>query len=153
MIAALAAGFFACSTLPSSAADGPLAPFAGNFAGAGKVTLRDGASERIRCRSTNAASGKTVNLRVTCAGDSYKFELASDLTVEGNAISGSWNESTRGVVGTVSGRINGTSIAATASALGITAALSVRASGNSLSVSINSPGAEVQQVAVTMAKR
>ena len=52
--------------------------------------------ERIRC-NTNAAKGNALALSMRCASDSYKFDLGS-ASREGTNISGSWNETSRGVV-------------------------------------------------------
>src|SRR5438445_10191569 len=90
----------------AQAAENPFAHFAGNWTGQGKITVQNGSSERIRCRGTYRAgeSGMTLSLSLRCASDSYKFELASDVTYDGGAISGSWNETTRQVNGSLSGR-------------------------------------------------
>jgi hypothetical protein len=137
---------------PAQSADGPLAAFAGNWSGAGKITVQNGASERIRCRATNSASGNSLSLNMRCASDSYRFELGSEISSDGQSISGTWNETSRGVYGNVSGRMSGNHIQASASAVGVNASLSIRTSGNSLSVAIRSPGSEVSEVSVSMAK-
>lgn len=149
---ATAASLLVFAAPPTHAADGPLSHFAGNWSGGGKITVRDGSSERIRCRSNNTASGNTLNLGLRCASDSYKFELASDITYDGGNVSGSWNETTRGVVGSISGKASANNIQATASAVGFSAGLSVRSSGNSLSVSIRSPGSEISEVSISMSR-
>jgi hypothetical protein len=136
----------------AAAADGPLAHFAGNWSGSGKITVQNGTSERIRCRSSNTASGNALALSMRCASDSYKFDLSSDIAAEGTSISGSWNETSRGVIGALSGKISGNNITATATSVAVTAALSIRTSGNALTVSIRSPGSEVSEVAVSMAR-
>jgi hypothetical protein len=150
---AIAAGLLALANRPA-AADGPLTHFGGSWSGGGKITVQNGSSERIRCRSSNGsnASGNAMSMNLRCASDSYKFELASDITSNGNNISGSWNETTRGVVGSLSGKVNGSNIQATANAVGFNASLAIRASGNSLSVSIRSPGSEISEVAISMTK-
>jgi hypothetical protein len=136
----------------AKSADGPLAHFAGNWSGNGKITVKDGTSERIRCRSHNTASGNALALSMRCASDSYKFDLGSDIAAEGANISGSWNETSRGVIGSLSGKISGSNITATATSVSVTAALLIRTSGNALSVSIRSPGSEISEVSVTMAR-
>ena len=118
---AVTAGLLVFAVDTSQAADGPLAQFAGSWSGAGKITVQNGSSERIRCRSSNNASGKAMTLSLRCASDSYKFELASDITSDGSNISGSWNETTRGVVGSLSGRATASNIQATANAVGFNA--------------------------------
>jgi hypothetical protein len=147
---ALSLGFF--NTQIAAAADGPLAHFAGSWSGSGKIVVKDGASERIRCRSTNSSKGDGLTLSLRCASDSYKFELASDISYEGGKISGSWNETSRGVVGSLSGKATASNIQATAEAIGFSAGLSIRATGNSMAVSIRSPGSEISEVSITMAK-
>jgi hypothetical protein len=136
----------------TAAAEGPLAHFAGHWSGNGKIVVKDGASERIRCRSTNASSRNGLTLSLRCASDSYKFELASDISYEGGNISGSWNETSRGVVGSLSGKATASNIQATAQAIGFTAGLAIRASGNSMAVSIRSPGSEISEVSISMTK-
>jgi hypothetical protein len=147
---AVTVGLLAFVPQTSKAADGPLAHFAGTWSGNGKITVQNGSSERIRCRSSNTASGNSLNLTLRCASDSYKFELASDITEDGGNISGSWNETTRGVTGSLTGKATGNTIQATANAVGFNAGLAVRSSGNSLSVSIRSPGSEISEVSVSM---
>ena len=151
---AISASLAVFTTQPSKAAEGPLAHFAGNWSGGGKITVQNGSSERIRCRSSNGnnASGNALSMNLRCASDSYKFELASDINSDGSNISGSWNETTRGVMGSLSGKVTANNIQATANAVGFSASLAIRASGNSLSVSIRSPGAEISEVSVSMTK-
>src|SRR6478672_3472905 len=88
------------------AQSGPFAGMAGNWSGGGTVTLDDGSSERIRCRATYAvgAGGSGLNQSLTCASDSYRFILSSNVVAQGNALSGTWSESSRGVSGSLEGR-------------------------------------------------
>jgi hypothetical protein len=152
--AALTAGLLSFAIETSQAADGLLAQFAGSWTGAGKITVQNGSSERIRCRSSNGhnTSGNAMSMNLRCASDSYRFELASDINSDGNNISGSWNETTRGVVGSLSGKVNGNNIQATANAVGFNASLAIRSSGGSLTVLIRSPGSEISEVAISMTK-
>ena len=124
----------------------------GNWSGGGNITLANGEKERIRCRATYIPVASNVKITLRCASDSYKFELASDISYEGGKISGSWNETSRGVVGSLTGKATATNISATAQAIGFTADLSIRASGNSLAVSIRSPGSEISEVAISMSR-
>jgi hypothetical protein len=148
---AIVAGLLGLTIQTSNAAD-PLAHFAGAWSGNGKITVQNGSSERIRCRATNTSSGNALALSLRCASDSYKFELASDITYDGGNISGSWNETTRGVMGSLTGKATANNITATANAVGFNAALAIRSSGNTLSVSIRSPGSEISEVAITMGR-
>ena len=147
----MTAGLLAFAAGTSKAA-GPLAPFSGNWLGNGTITPMNGAPERIRCRSTNRAEDRSLTLSLRCASDSYKFEFTSDVSSEGGNISGSWNEVTRGIFGQLAGRIAGGRIVATAAAVGVSASVSITVHGNSLSVSIRSPGSEISEVSVSMSR-
>jgi hypothetical protein len=116
---------------------------AGSWSGGGTVTLDDGSSERIRCRATYAVgeSGAGLNQSLTCASDSYKFNLASNVIAEGGALSGTWSESSRGVSGTLSGHGSNGSFQVVASAPGFTANISLTTRGNKQSVVIRSESA------------
>lgn len=111
---------------------------AGVWSGAGTVTLDDGSTERIRCRETAAvgAGGTGLNLTLTCASDSYKFDLSGNVVSDRGALSGSWSESSRGITGSLEGRGAGGSIQVVANAAGFTASLSVATRGNRQSVAI-----------------
>jgi len=122
----------------SYAQSGPFAGMAGNWSGGGTVTLDDGSSERIRCRATYAvgAGGTGLNQSLTCASDSYRFILSSNVVAQGNALSGTWSESSRGVNGTLEGRGSNGNFQVVASAPGFTASLSLATRGNKQSVAI-----------------
>ena len=153
-IIAVTLGLLAFAAGPAQSAENPFAGFTGSWSGNGKITAKDGGSERIRCRGTYRANeaGTTLSLSLRCAGDSYKFEIASDITYSGGNLSGSWNETSRQVYGSISGRATANSIQAQASAVGFNAALAITTRGNSQSVVIRSPGSEISEVSVTMAR-
>jgi hypothetical protein len=135
-----AVAFFVVSSSPSYAQSGPFAGLAGNWSGGGTVTLDDGSTERIRCRATYAvgAGGNGLNQSLTCASDSYRFNLSSNVRAEGGSLSGTWSESSRGVNGNLEGRASGGSFQIVATAPGFTANLSLTTRGNKQSVVIKS---------------
>src|SRR5471032_2332793 len=92
-----------CCGSASYAQSGPFTGLAGVWSGGGTITLDDGSSERIRCRATYAvgAGGAGLNQTLTCASDSYKFNLSSNVVAQGSTLSGTWSESSRGVSGTL----------------------------------------------------
>ncbi len=122
----------------SYAQSGPFAGMAGNWSGGGTVALDEGATERIRCRATYAvgAGGTGLNLSLTCASDSYKFNLSGNVIAEGGALSGTWSESSRGVAGTLSGRGSNGNLQVVANAPGFSASISLTTRGNRQSVVI-----------------
>jgi hypothetical protein len=131
------------SSAPSHAQSGPFNGLAGVWSGGGTVTLDDGSSERIRCRATYAVGegGRGLNQTLTCASDSYKFDLRANVLAEGNAITGSWSEMSRNISGTIQGSGSGGVIQVTASAAGFNAAISLTTRGNRQSVVIRSESA------------
>jgi len=127
----------------SHAQSGPFTGMAGNWSGGGTVTLDDGSSERIRCRATYAvgAGGNGLNQSLTCASDSYRFNLSSNVVAQGGALSGTWSESSRNINGNLEGRASGGNFQVIATAPGFTANLSLTTRGNKQSVLIKSDSA------------
>lgn len=140
LIFAAAAMLIACSWNSASHAQagGPFAGMAGVWSGAGTVTLDDGSTERIRCRATYAvgAGGNGLQQTLTCASDSYKFNLSSNVTAQGSAISGTWSEASRNINGNIEGRTAGGVVQVIASAPGFSANISLTTRGNKQSVVI-----------------
>jgi hypothetical protein len=138
---------------PSQAAD-PFANFTGSWSGNGTITAQNGTRERIRCRGSVRPKDSVNNIALSlrCASDSYKFELASDISYDGGNISGSWNETTRQVYGQLSGRATNNSIQAQVASVGFNATLAMNARGNNQSVSIRAPGSEITEVSVSLAR-
>jgi hypothetical protein len=141
------------SSSPSHAQSAPFAGMAGYWSGAGSVTLDDGSSEKIRCRASYAVSGNGsgLNQTLTCASDSYKFDLKTNVVVEQGALSGSWSESSRGITGSLSGRASNGNIQATASAAGFSAGISVTTHGNKQSVAIK-PDSQFKGASITLTR-
>jgi hypothetical protein len=127
-------------TSTSYAQQGPFAGMAGVWSGGGTVTLDDGSTERIRCRATYAVGGggTGLNQSLTCASDSYRFNLASNVVANGGSLSGTWSESSRGVTGSLEGRGSNGNFQVIASAPGFTANISLMTRGNKQSVVIRS---------------
>jgi hypothetical protein len=131
---------FAASVFSSAshAQSGAFSGMAGNWSGGGTVTLDDGSTERIRCRATYAvgAGGNGLNQTLTCASDSYKFNLSSNVIAQGAALSGTWSESSRNVNGSIAGRGSNGNFEVVASSPGFTANISLTTRGNKQSVVI-----------------
>jgi hypothetical protein len=135
------------------AQSGPFAGFDGVWSGNGTVALSDGTTERIRCKADYKVNGSGLGLKQTlrCASDSYKFDLSSDVTSQGDRISGSWSEASRNVFGNLQGTAGGGQIEVFVEASGFAANLTLRANGNRQTVQISSKG-EIRGVTITMVK-
>src|SRR5712675_676354 len=132
---------------------GPFAGFDGAWSGNGTVTLSDGTTERIRCKADYKVSGGGLALKqnLHCASDSYRFDLSSDVTSQGDRISGNWSEASRNVFGSLQGTAGGGQIEVFVEASGFAASMTLRTTGNKQTVQINSKG-EIRAVNITMSK-
>jgi hypothetical protein len=117
---------------------GAFAGLAGVWSGGGTVTLDDGSTERIRCRATYAVGegGNGLQQTLTCASDSYKFNLSSNVEARGAAVSGSWSETSRNINGNIEGRAGAGVVQVVATAPGFSANISLTTRGNKQSVII-----------------
>ena len=139
---------------PAQAAEGPFASFSGSWSGTGTVTVKDGTKERLRCKAHYEVTGEGAQLaqNLTCASDSYTFNVVSNVTANGTAISGNWSETSRGANGQISGRIEPKQISATVAGLGFTAGIAIAARGGKQSVNIRPTGTDITDVSVTLSK-
>src|ERR1700729_1312944 len=122
----------------SHAQSGPFAGMAGNWSGGGTVALDDGSTERIRCRASYAVGngGAGLNQTLTCASDSYKFNLSTNVIAQGSSLSGTWSEGSRNINGALEGRGSNGNFEVVATAPGFTANISLTTRGNKQSVVI-----------------
>ena len=125
-----AAGVGAALMLSVSAGTCPVGPFAGfdgAWSGNGTVALSDGTTERIRCKADYKVNGTGLGLKQTlrCASDSYKFDLTSDVTSQGDRISGNWSEASRNIFGNLQGTAGGGQIEVFVEAAGFAANLTL----------------------------
>ncbi|MGE0752915.1 MAG: hypothetical protein AB7K64_20280 [Variibacter sp.] len=139
---------------PAAHAQGAFHGFEGRWSGRGTITLSSGARESIRCRAIYAVTdhARILTLDLRCASDSYQINLTTNLVNRGGTVSGTFNETTRGVSGSVAGRTNGSQIEAVATSPNFNANFSVNTRGSTQAVSIRSPGSELSEVHITMRK-
>jgi hypothetical protein len=135
-----------------AAASGPFNSLAGLWSGNGVVDTSDGLHEHVRCKATYVAekAGYTVRLDLRCASDAYNFELTSNIVQTGDSLSGNWFENSHRVGGSISGHNDGHQIEARAEGDTFTALLTVRTSGRRQSFLMESPGAKVSQVSISL---
>ncbi len=136
------------------AQSGPFSGLEGAWSGTGVVQIADGGSERIRCRATYTVGSDGNNLQqvLRCASDSYRFDLNSNVTNRGGALTGSWSEASRGINGGVEGQATNGQINALVTANGFAASLSMIARGNRQTIGINSENAQLKGVQITLAR-
>src|ERR1700686_3050095 len=136
------------------AQSGPFAGFDGAWSGNGTVSLSDGSTEHIRCKADYKVNGTGLGLKQSlhCASDSYKFDLTSDVTSQGDRISGNWSEASRNIFGNLQGTAGGGRIDVFVEASGFAANLTLTTIGNKQVVQISSKG-EIRGVNITITKR
>lgn len=136
----------------AQAQSGPFAGFDGSWGGTGTVSLSNGTTEKIRCKATYALAGASA-LRQTlrCASDSYTFNLSSNVTSQGDRVSGSWSEASRGINGSLQGTAGNGRIDVLVETAGFAAQIALTTRGNKQSVTISSQG-EIKGVNITMVK-
>jgi hypothetical protein len=141
------------SVSAGSAQSGPFAGFEGSWSGNGTVSLSDGTTERIRCKADYKVNGNGMGLKqnLHCASDSYKFDLSSDVTSNGDRISGNWSERSRNIFGNLQGTAGGGQIEVFVEASGFAANLTLTTRGNKQTVSISSKS-DIRGVNITMTK-
>ena len=133
---------------------GPFSSFEGNWSGTGTVTVDNGSKERLRCRAHYVVgeAGTTLQQNLTCASDSYKFNVVANVRADGNAISGSWSETSRGADGEIVGHVGPTQISAQVNGPGFSARIGIAARAGRQSVTISPTGTDISNVSVTMSK-
>ncbi len=131
----------------------PFTGLDGAWSGNGTISLYDGTTERIRCRADYKVNGTGLSLKqnLRCASDSYRFDLSSDVTSQGDRISGNWNEASRNIFGNLQGTAGGGKIDVLVEAPGFTASLTLRTNGNRQTVQISSKG-DIRGVTISMVR-
>jgi hypothetical protein len=145
--------------LVSLGADGaglrPFDGFAGGWSGPGIIRAGSGASESIRCRATYvvAQGGQRLHQDLVCAGDSFKFQIKSNVVQDGQSLNGVWEETTRSISGRLSGTVDGNRIEAQVDGGGLfSASLTLATSNNRQSVAIRPHGTGISEVTVNLVR-
>ena len=133
----------------------PFGPLAGSWSGGGTLTTSSGTRERLRCRAHYSVGqgGRSLQLGIRCAGDSYRFDLASSVVARRGRIFGRWSESGYNASGTVSGTASGDRIRALARGNTFSAGLALTTRGNRQSVAITPQGAAITGVHLSLQRR
>ncbi len=148
------AGIALTIAVPGIAQAGPFSGYEGSWSGAGTISTSNGTKERLRCRARYnvGGGGTTLTQNMTCASDSYKFNVVANVQASGNAISGTWSETTRGASGQITGSIGPTQVSASVSGVGFSARIGIASRGNRQSVTISPTGTDITNVSVAMSK-
>jgi len=138
------------SAAPAVAGDSALDKLNGSWSGTGRATFEGGKSERLRCRAyyrgSNGDTSRSFSIR--CASQSGKVELRAALAVDGNAISGRWEERQHNATGSLLGNVSSQDVRLRISG-GVSGGISVHLDGaNRHSVSLHSNAGALQTVEI-----
>jgi hypothetical protein len=137
-----------------SSASSPFEGFAGEWSGSGTIALSNGRTERLRCEAAYvvASAGSSLRQNLSCRSDNYVFELRTEVDYEGGRIAGRWSETSRNLVGRISGRAQSRRIDAVAEGSGFSAEIAMSTSGRRQAVGIRSQGTELSRIAVELTR-
>ncbi len=130
---------------------GAFADMAGSWSGAGRIYTMKGA-EPLRCRAHYAVAEGAATMRqhLVCASASYRFNVDSSVVERGGNVSGTWNETNRGVGGQVAGVLRGDRVEAQIHGPSFAANLNLVTRGNTQAVTIVPQGGDIREVAVNL---
>ena len=85
----------------------PFAKVAGRWLGEGRLGIRDGPTESVKCRVTYILSeqGQQVRQTIRCATDSGSVEVQSTVSHAAGALTGTWKELSRDWSGGLAGSV------------------------------------------------
>ena len=149
---AIAAATVSLALAGQAQAQTPFNELAGNWSGGGQIRLDNGRTERLSCRAfySPKEGGAAMGVALRCASSSYKIELRSSLRYAGGRVSGTWEERSYNVGGSVTGRASSGSLNVSFSG-GLNGSMSVSYGGASQRVSINAGGG-LSSVSVSLSK-
>ncbi|HEY8161379.1 MAG: hypothetical protein ACR650_17685 [Methylocystis sp.] len=137
----------------AAAESGPFAGLSGSWSGGGVIAMGDGSRERIHCRAHYSVGdgGRSLSQSLHCASASASLQISANVVDQGGALTGSWSESTRGVSGSVTGQVSGSTIKAHVSGGDFKAGVGINLHGATHSVTITpSSNSDIRSVSVSM---
>lgn len=149
-----AVGLAALCAVAHVALANPVQNLPGRWSGPGSIVMSSGETEQMRCIATyfvdNGGSAVKQNLR--CAGQGYKIDAITSLTVAGGKVSGGWEERTWATTGSIRGDIQGEGFSLTIDGPGFTAAMAVRTTNCNQSINITPRGHTVARISMNLGK-
>jgi hypothetical protein len=141
------------ATQGAAVAASPFDQLSGNWSGSGTIDLSNGKHESIKCKASYDVleEQKKLQLNIRCASDSYNFDLRGSASYTGDAITGTWSESTRNAAGTLSGSVKGAGFQVVAKGPTFIANLDLVTRGDKQSVTIKSQDAQATVQGATIA--
>lgn len=147
--AAAVATLALAASAPGAAAD-PLSKLSGSWSGAGQFRLENGRSEALRCSALYSPKREALGLSLRCASPSNRIELRAHLVSRGSRVSGTWEERSYNVSGSVSGVGAGNSLRLGINGGGLSGFMVVTTTGGSQSISMRTDGAALRGINISL---
>ncbi len=127
--------------------------FSGSWRGTGKVVLKNGTTETVKCKikSVIEVNGTRVYHKVKCKSDSKKINVRINLIANKRSISGKWSAS-GAVEGSVYGKVKGKTLNLQLSGRGISAVLYLTASNCYQKLSLAGEVGKIRKLSVQLKK-
>ena len=140
------------AAVPSLAQAQNVQSLLGTWSGRGKVTLKAGNRESIKCNAYNKRDGNELSLVVRCASPSYKIEIRSKLIKRGAVLTGHWEERTYNATGTASGMISAKSVELGISGGGFRGRMDVAYTRSHQTIKITTEGIDLKSVEINLVR-
>ena len=108
----------------------------GTWRGGGTASPSKGARERISCRVKYDVRALTVTQSIRCAGADYRINVKGNLSIQGNNITGTWEETHFNYRGGVSGSVKGNTISVRILGVSFSGRMIIEVSGRRQTVNI-----------------
>lgn len=97
-----------CPQSASAQSASPFDKLAGRWTGEGRLGMRGGSTETVKCRATYFVDdgGNQLRQNIRCASSSGSIEIASLVVHAAGALTGSWKELSRNMGGELAGVVN-----------------------------------------------
>jgi len=133
---------------------GPIDQLPGRWSGWGSIQLSNGQSEQVKCVATYFVenAGKAVRQNLRCASSSYKIDAVANMKVNGNAVTGDWQERTHSNSGSINGRISGNNFKLAITGPNFNAGMALSTSACKLSINMTPQNLDVTRISIGLRK-
>ena len=139
-------------------AAGPLDALDGRWSGWGVVVSAGGARERVKCvgisavHSIEQSRGQRVEQSLTCGSASFKLAIVARYRVEGEQITGAWEERSSAATGRLAGTVHDGLMAISIRGDNFSAAMAVTTTTCRQELDIRPQGSDIERISVILSK-
>lgn len=137
---------------PASA--GVVEKLAGRWSGWGAIRLTNGTTEQVKCVATYFLknSRRRVDQNLRCASASYKIDAKAAYLINGNAVTGTWEEQSHSAKGDVFGTVSGTGFQLTVRGDTFSAKMVLSSTACKQSINISPRGLNISNISIGLRK-